>query len=165
MAGFENAKGDIAYLERRFTQNVNAGEKWMGAEFKMTIEEYPDLEVLIRTTQIGAMGRADAEDFGPMGLAIVQNGPLENKGEIAVTAVETITGTVLKMIREIVRDKKMVTVRIESTPESTSGKGSEHLNFRYKHVKIRSDVIDLSTEDNVAIVKPPMTLMYNWMDI
>lgn len=165
MAGFENAKGNMNYLEQRFTQNVNAGEKMMGTEFKMTIEEYPDLEVLIRSTQYPAMGRADVEDFGQMGLGFTQNGALENKGEIAVVAVETITGTVLKMLREIVREKKMITVDIASTPESTGGKGSEHHAFRLKHVKVRSDAVDMTTEDTAALVKPTFTLQYNWVDI
>ncbi|CAH0543048.1 baseplate protein [Vibrio marisflavi] len=164
MAGFSNSKGDTNYLKQAFTKNLNAGEKLMGAEFDMTIEEYPDLSVLVRSTQFPAMGRADVEDFGPMGMGFIQNGPLENKGEIAVTLAETIKGDVLKAFRAILKDKKMVTVNIKATPESTSGSGVESQTFRLEHVKIRSDAIDLSTEDTAAIVKPAMTLQYNWVD-
>ncbi|EGQ8284333.1 hypothetical protein DBT82_RS17100 [Vibrio parahaemolyticus] len=164
MAGAFNAKGDMNFLKQKFTKNVQAGEKMMGTEFEMKIEEYPNISVLVRSTQFPAMGRADVEDFGQMGLGYIQNGALENKGEIAVTCVETITGTVLDMLREIVRDKKMVTVVIESTPESTKGKGAKSHRFRLEHVKARSDVIDLSTEDTAALVKPAITLQYNWVD-
>lgn len=165
MAGFFNAKGDTNFLKQRFLKNVNAGEKMMGVEFEMKILEYPDLTVLIRTTQFPAMGRADVEDYGQMGMNMTQNGALENKGEITVTCVETITGSVLKALREITKNKKMVTVSIESTPESTSGKGAASHSFKLEHVKVRSDVIDLSTEDTAALVKPSLTLLYNWCDL
>ncbi|QFT40113.1 MULTISPECIES: baseplate protein [unclassified Vibrio] len=163
-AGPFNAKGDINFLKQKFTKNLNAGEKMMGTEFEMKILEYPDLTVLVRSTQFPAMGRADVEDFGQMGMGIIQNGPLENKGEIAVVVVETITGPVLKALRKIVRNKEMVTVSIESTPESTSGTGAESHSFKLEHVKVRSDAIDLSTEDTAALVKPSITLQYNWCD-
>lgn len=163
-AGFHNAKGDMPFLKQKFTKNLQAGEKMMGSEFMMKFAEYPDVEILIRSTQMPAMARADVEDFGQQGMKIMQNGPLENSGEIAVTAVETITGTVVKTLREIVRDKKYVTVTIESTPESMSGTGAESHSFTLEHVKVRSDAIDLSTEDSAALVKPAITLQYNWCD-
>lgn len=165
MAGFSNAAGNVGYLKQKLVKNVNAGEKWVGTEFEMTFEEYPDLSVLIRSTQMPAMGRSDVEDFGPMGLGFTQQGVLENKGEIAVTAAETITGKVLEMLRNIVKNKEMVTVRIKATPESTSGTGATSHAFRLQYVKVRSDAIDLSTEDSAAIVKPSMTLQYNWFDL
>jgi hypothetical protein len=164
MAGFSNAKGNTSFLKQKFLKNVNAGEKMMGAEFEMTIEEYPDLSVLIRSTQMPAMGRADVEDYGQQGLGFMQAGALENKGEIAVMAAETITGSVLTALREIVRDKKYVTISIKSTPESMDGNGATAHQFKLEHCKVRSDAIDLSTEDAAAIVKPSMTITYNWVD-
>ena len=138
--------------------------KELGVEFEMTIEEYPLVSVLVRSTQFPAMGRADVEDYGPMGLGFTQNGALENKGEIAVTCVETITGPVIGMLREIVRDKKMIKATIRATPESSAGVSAKALKFKLSHVKVRSDAIDLSTEDTAALVKPAMTLQYNWCD-
>lgn len=160
-----DAKGDTNYLKQKLNQNIAAGEKLSGAEFEMRIDQYPDLMVLIRSTQLGAMGRADMEDFGPMGLKVNQYGPLENSGEIAVTAVETITGRVLDAIRDAVKNKRYLDVTIRATPESASGGTAAPLKFRYEYCKIRSDVIDLSTEDQTAFVKPAMTIVYNWCDI
>lgn len=164
MSGPFNARGDLAYLKTKFIQNLNAGEKLLGAEFEMVIEEYPNLSVLIRSTQIPGMGRSDVEDWGPMGLNFTQHGALENKGEIAVTAVETITGPVLDMIKDVVRNKKYVTISIRATPESSSGLSSDSLKSRLLHCKLRSDPVDFSTEDNVALVKPSMTIIYNWVE-
>lgn len=163
-AGAFNAKGNMNYLKQKFNKNFLAGEKAMGFEFEMTFKEYPLLSVLIRSTQYPAMGRSDVEDFGQMGLGFIQNGALENKGEIAVVCAETITGPVIQMLRECVREKKMVTVTIKATPESTLGLPPSAHMFKLSHCKIRSDAIDLATEDTAAIVKPSITLQYNWCD-
>ncbi len=165
MAGFDNAAGDVPFLKQQMLKNVNAGEKWVAAEFDMTIEEYPEVSVLVRSTQYPAMGRSDVEDFGPNGLGFTQQGVLENKGEIAVTFAETIRGNVLKMLRECVKDKKMVTVNLKATPESLSGNSSVPHEMKLSFVKIRSDAIDVSTEDQAAIVKPSATFQYNWIDL
>ena len=165
MAGHFNTTGDMSFLKTKFNQNLQAGEKLMGAEFEMICEEYPELTVLIRSTQFPAMGRADVEDFGPMGLNFTQHGALENKGEITVVAVETIAGAVLKAIRTIVKNKQYVTLAIRSTPESTAGASAEPLKFKLSHCKLRSDVVEWSTEDTAALVKPSMTIVYNWVDL
>ncbi|MCG6387496.1 baseplate protein [Vibrio fluvialis] len=164
MSGFLDAIGNEPYLKAKFLKNVAAGEKASAAEFKMTIEEYPKVEVLVRTTQFPAMGRTDVEDFGQMGMGINQQGPIENKGEIAVTCVETLTGPVIGMMRDIVRNKRYVTVKIEATPESTLGQAVDDLKFRLLMCKLRSDAIDLSTEDTSALIKPSITVQYNWVD-
>ena len=79
MPGHTNTKADLGLLRNKFRKNIDAGEKLLGAEFEMVFDGYPDLTVLIRTAQMPAMGRADVEDFGPMGLNFTQHGPLENK--------------------------------------------------------------------------------------
>ncbi|UTM60414.1 baseplate protein (plasmid) [Photobacterium sp. CCB-ST2H9] len=164
MSGHFNSRGNTAFLKVKFDQNLSAGEKLSGAEFEMTIDQYPEISVLIRSTQIGAMGRSDVEDFGPMGMKFVQHGPLENSGEIACTAVETIAGPVLRMLQKVVKNKEYLDITIRATPESTAGISAEGAAHRYEHCKLRSDVIDLSTEDQAALVKPPFTIVYNWKD-
>lgn len=165
MAGFSNAAGNMGFLKQKFLKNVNAGEKMMGAEFKMTLDEYPEMEYLIRSTQMPAMGRAEVEDFGQNGLKINQQGTVENSGEVAVTFAETISGEGLRIIREIIREKKYVNVNIESTPESTAGVGADSHKFKLEFCKFRTDAIDLSTEDTAAVVKPSLTIGYNWFDM
>lgn len=165
MSGHFNAKGDLSFLKTKFNQNLAAGEKLMGAEFQMVFEGYPDLSVLIRSTQFPAMGRADVEDFGSMGLNFTQHGALENKGEITVTCVETLQGKVLEAVRDIVKNKKYVNLTIESTPESTSGTSVDSLKFKLSHCKLRSDVVEWSSEDTAALVRVSMTIVYNWVDL
>lgn len=162
--GHFNSFGNKGFVKSKYKQNVAAGEKLTGAEFEMTFDEYPELSVLIRSTQFAAMGRADVEDFGPMGLKFVQHGAIENSGEIAVTCVETISGKVLSAIQDIVWNKKYVTVRIRATPESTAGVSPDSLKQKLEDCKIRSEPVDLSTEDTAALVKPSITIMYNWKD-
>ncbi len=165
MAGHYNTEGDTTYLKNRFTQNLNAGEKLVGSEFVLNVVEYPDLSVLIRSAQFPAMGRVDVEDFGQMGLGFTQAGALENKGEITISAAETITGTVLAALREVIAAKSSVTIVVKATPESTSGDTPDSLYFKLLHCKLRCDAVDLSTEDNTAIVRPNITVVYNWVDL
>lgn len=165
LSGHFNTRGDVNFLKVKHMQNLQAGEKLQGHEFEMSIDQYPDLTVLIRSTQFPAMGRSDVEDFGQMGLKFVQHGALENSGEIAVMCVETIGGRVLEALRDIVKNKKYIDITIRSTPESLSGISPKPLKFKMTHCKVRSDAIDLSTEDQAALVKPAMTIVYNWVDL
>lgn len=164
-SGHFNTRGDTNFLKMKYTQNLAAGEKLQGHEFEMSVDEYPDLTVVVRSTQFPAMGRSDVEDFGQMGLKFNQHGALENSGEIAVTCVETIGGRVLEMMREIVKNKQYVNITIRSTPESLSGVSPKPLKFKLSHCKLRSDVIELSTEDQATLVKPAITVVYNWVDL
>ncbi|MGL5294174.1 MAG: hypothetical protein ACRC9V_10490 [Aeromonas sp.] len=141
-----------------------AGEKLNSAEFEMVIDGYSNLSVLIRSTQIPAMGRSEIEDFGPQGLKFIQQGVLENSGEITVTAVETLNGEVLEAIYSIVVNKKYVNLEIKPTPESLNGGAPRGTAWRLENCKIRCEAIDLSTEDVTALVKPSMTITYNWKE-
>ena len=164
MAGHSNTKGNLGFLKGKYKKNMAAGEKLSGAEFEMKIDGYDNLTVLIRSTQIPAIGRAEMEDFGPMGLKFVQQGPLENSGEISVTAVETIKGDVLKVIYDIVKNKKYVNLTIKPTPESLNGANPAGTGWRMEDCKLKSDAVDLATEDTTALVKPPITITYNWKE-
>ncbi len=164
MSGHTNTKSSLGLLKTKFRKNLDAGEKLLGAEFEMTIDGYPDLTVLIRSTQLPAMGRADVEDFGPMGLNFTQHGPLENKGEITVNCVETIKGPVVRALQDMIRGKKYVNITIKPTPESLDGKPAKGATCRMEHCKLRSDAIELSTEDVQSLVKPSITVTYNWSE-
>ncbi|MEC6832962.1 baseplate protein [Photobacterium toruni] len=165
MSGHFNSRGDTSFLKQKFNMNMAAGEKLAGHEFEMSIDQYPDVNILIRSTQLAAMGRSDVEDFGPMGLKFTQHGALENSGEIAVTCAETITGRALSMVRDVIKNKRYIDINIRATPESLSGASPAALKQRLEHCKLRCDVVDLSTEDQAALVKPSLTIIYNWIDI
>ncbi|GAB1077447.1 MULTISPECIES: baseplate protein [Shewanella] len=162
--GHDNAKGNIGFLKSQYTRNKSAGEKALAFEFLTKFIGYDELSVLVRSAQLPATGRTDVEDYGPMGLMFVQHGALENSGEITLMVAETIKGVALKHIRDIVLNKKYVDIEISLTPESTGGKPGQEQTRLLRDCKIRSDVIELSTEDQAAIVKPTITVRYNWID-
>lgn len=162
--GHENTKGNVGFLKSQYTKNKAAGEKAMAFEFQTKFLGYDDLTVLVRSAQLPAMGRSDVEDYGPLGLMFVQHGALENSGEVTVTVVETIKGVALKHIRDIVLNKKYVDIEVSLTPESTGGAPGAEQTRLLRDCKIRCDVVELSTEDTAAIVKPTMTIRYNFID-
>ncbi|EFH8163161.1 baseplate protein [Escherichia coli] len=161
--GHFNSRGNVGYLKEKYDRNRMAGEKLIGAEFELTIRGYANLSILVRTTQYPEMARQDVEDTGPMGLLFNQHGVLKNSGEIQVQCVETITGEVAAMVIEIVKTKKYVDMTIKSTPESLSGSGAASLIRELSDCKIYCDQVDLATEDNTALVRPGLRIVYNWV--
>ncbi|MDV1094958.1 baseplate protein (plasmid) [Raoultella ornithinolytica] len=163
MSGFANTKADTAFLKARFNKNLAAGEKLVGAEFWMTIKGFENLSVLVRTTQIPEMTREDVEDYTPGGMKMNQHGPLRNSGEFQVTCAETIEGTVLSAVKDLVYGKKYVEVELQAAAESNSG---EHKGLirTFSHCKIYSDAVDFSAEDVTAVVRPTLRIVYNWVE-
>ena len=164
MPGHSNSKGNIGFLKGKYQKNMAAGEKLSSAEFEMDVEGYPNLSVLVRSSQIPAIGRAEIEDFGPNGLKFYQQGPYENAGEITVTAVETIKGDVVHDLYDIVINKKYVNLTLKPTPESLAGGSPKGTAWRMEDCKLRCDAIDMSTEDVTSLVKPSITVAYNWKE-
>lgn len=164
MSGHSNTKGNKGFLKKQYTQNKSMGEKAMAFEFKLSIKGYPNWSILCRSAQWPAMGRSDVEDFGAGGLKFVQHGALENSGEMAISCVETIKGDIIKDIRKIVMDKEYIDITIELTPESRGGDSIADQSVTLLDCKLRSDAIELSTEDQAALVKPTMTAIYNFID-
>ena len=164
MAGHENARGNMTLLTSAYTKNRNMGEKSMAFEFKLRFRGYSDLWILVRSAQIPAMGRSDVEDYGPFGLLFVQHGALENSGEVAVTCVETIRGHVVRDLQDIIFNKKYVDIDLELSSESNGGVPMTGQSYQMLDCKLRSEAIDLSTEDTAALIKPSITLRYNWVN-
>ncbi len=162
--GHFNAKGNLGFLKQRFEQNRSQGEKLSGAEFWLTIQEYPNISALVRTTQHPEMAREALEDFGPGGLKFVQHGTLKNSGEITIQCVETITGEVAKMIKKAVVNKEYVTITLQSTPESSNGNSPASLKTNFLHCLIACEQIDFASEDVTSFVRPSLRITYNWID-
>ncbi|WP_142971367.1 baseplate protein [Enterobacter hormaechei] len=163
MSGFANTKADTAFLKSRFNKNVAAGEKLIGSEFWMTFKGYENLSILVRSTQIPEMTREDVEDFGPGGMKFNQHGTLRNSGEYQVTCAETIEGTVLAAVKELVYGKKYIEVTVQAAAESNSG-DHKGLIRTFSHCKIYSDAIDFSSEDVTTVVRPTLRVVYNWVE-
>lgn len=163
MSGFANTKADTAFLKSRFNKNIAAGEKLVGAEYWMTFKGYDNLSILVRSTQIPEMTREDVEDFGPGGMKFNQHGTLRNSGEFQVTCAETIDGTVLAAVKELVYGKKYIEVTVQAAAESNSG-DHKGLIRTFSHCKIYSDAVDFSSEDVTTVVRPTLRVVYNWVE-
>ncbi|ENR5961783.1 baseplate protein [Enterobacter hormaechei] len=163
MSGFANTKADTAFLKSRFNKNVAAGEKLVGAEYWMTFKGYDNLSILVRSTQIPEMTREDVEDFGPGGMKFNQHGTLRNSGEYQVTCAETIDGTVLAAVKDLVYGKKYIEVTVQAAAESNSG-DHKGLIRTFSHCKIYSDAVDFSSEDVTTVVRPTLRVVYNWVE-
>jgi hypothetical protein len=107
------------------------------------------------------MAREDVEDFAPSGMKFSQYGPIRNSGEIALTAQETLSGAVLKMVKNAVINKEMVDIDFYLAPESMGGEGNEPI-ARLEDCKLNTDAVDMSAEDVTALVRPNIRVVYNW---
>lgn len=163
MAGFENTKANRQYMKDMYLKNRQAGEKLLANNFRLKFEGFDNLTVLVRTSQYPAMGHADVEDYSQGGLLMNQSGSLENNGEITVTCTETIKGDVLRALKDIILNKKQINIEMHSESESLGGK-VDGSGCKMLDCKLRSDPIEHSTEDQVALVKPSFTIKYGWVD-
>lgn len=163
MAGFENSKSNRPYLKGKYIKNKQAGEKLLANNFKLMIEGFDNFEILVRSTQYPSMGHADVEDFAHGGLTMVQSGSIENSGEVTVTATETIKGDVLSTLKKIILNKMQVNIKLHMEAESLGGE-VPNTGCKMLDCKLRSDAIELSTEDPAALVKPSFTIKYGWVD-
>lgn len=163
MAGFENTKANRPYMKNMYLKNRQAGEKLLANNFRLRIDGFEQHEILVRSTQYPAMGYADVEDYAHGGLLMNQAGSLENNGEITVTCSETIKGEVLKMLKDIILNKLQKDITLHTETESLGG-AVENSACKMLDCKLRSDAIELSTEDQAALVKPSFTIKYGWVE-
>ncbi|EAS5032271.1 baseplate protein [Salmonella enterica] len=166
--GHRNTRGNKKFLKARYTANVAKGEALVSSEFQLTFRGFENLSVLVRTAQIPEMTREDVEDYGPNGVKYNQHGPIRNSGELQVQCVETIEGDILQFIKDRIAAKDYVDIEMAATPESksvgTEAKTTAATTIEMLDCKIYSDAIDMSTEDVTAAVRPPLRIVYNWID-
>jgi len=163
MAGFTNSKANKGYLRKRFNQSVAAGERLVGADYWMVIRGYENLSILIRTTQLGEFTREDVEDFVPSGVKINQHGVFRNQGEFQFQCAETISGEVLKAVKEWVMEKVYIDIDIYLATESNGGEQGKPIRS-YEMVKLYCDAVDLASEDVTVVVRPSMRAVFNWQE-
>lgn len=164
MTGFADSKADRAGLKAQLNKNIAQGEKLMGFYFDMKIEGYPDFELRVRTTQYPAMGYELAEDFGQGGLKMNQQGALQNSQEITSSCVENLKGDTLKVLKDIILNKKQVKITFAAKAESLGGGKVPFTSCTMDHCILASEAIEFSTEDTTAIVKPSFTITTSWVD-
>lgn len=161
MANLPNSKGNLTFLKKRYDANKAAGEKLVGSDFWVVINGHTDMSILIRTAQIPEIAREDVEDFAPSGMKFSQYGAYRNSGEMTMAVQETLTGAVVKMIKNAVINKELVDIEFYLAPESLGGEGNEPI-ARLEDCKLRMDAVDFSAEDVTALVRPNITATYNW---
>ena len=160
MANISEVKESIALVKQSYQKWLALGEKAKGDDFRMEIEGYPELSMLIHATQLPEVKREPTEDYGPHGVKFQQQGRLINAGDITFTSMETVTGKALEALRDLVKNKKYVTIRIGCPSESVPD-GAAPLTVEMEDCWIEMDPADLSREDN-ATLKPAGTIHYGW---
>ena len=73
-------------------------------------------------------------------------------------------GDVLAFLSRVVRDKEYLKMTIRPTPESLNGASPKGTTCRLEHCMLVSEPLDISTEDAAALVKPTITITYNWKE-
>lgn len=162
MAVSFESKANINFLKESYKKFVSAGEKQTADGFKMSIDGFQDITFLVQASNIAPMQREPVETYGPHGVQFSQQGRPKNMQEVQITFVETIKGNVLKMLRDLVVNKKYTTFTFEMQSE-TNPSGQDWTKVKYEDSWIESDAIEFSVEDNTA-VKPQATIHVNWPD-
>lgn len=162
MSNIYNVAGNIAGINKSYKKLLSLGEGAKGDDFRMTIEGYDDLEFLVQATQLPEIKREMIESYGPHGVKFNQAGKFNNAGDMTITIKEVIDGRVYEALREIVKEKKYVEIRLgllgESQSESVYG-----TTVVLSDCWIEIDALDLSVEDGTTLVKPSGTIHYNWV--
>lgn len=162
MPNISNVQQSIPLVKSSYKNLVAMGEGAKGDDFRMTIEDYPDLEFLVQATQLPAIKREMIETKGPHGVMFNQQGNFMNAQDIAITFKEVIEGKALGAIREWVKEKKYLQVTLalisESRPESDYAN-----SIVLEDAWIEIDAVDLSVDDTTALVKPAGTIHGNWV--
>lgn len=159
---FNNAAGNKTYLRKRLDANAQAGEKLVGSEYWVEIENYPGLSILVRTAQLPEMTREDVEDYAPSGIKTNSHGVLRNQTEFQMQLAETITGTVLKALRSMVFNKEYLTLNFYLSPESLGGQSDPIRKMEY--CRLSCDAVDFAAEDVSQVVRPSVRVVCNWQE-
>lgn len=160
MANIANVAGNIPNVNKSYKKLLALGEGAKSDDFRMTIEGYSDLEFLVQATQLPELKREMIESYGPHGVKFNQQGKFLNAGDITITFKEVIDGNAYRALREIVKDKKYVEVRLQLMGESESTFGTACV---MSDCWFEIDALDLSVEDGTTLVKPAGTIHYNWV--
>lgn len=163
MPKITGAQGNIDTFRQSYNKLVAKGEGLLGTDFKMTIENYPDITILVQSTQIPPFNREMVETYGPHGVRFLQQGNWNNAGEMPITFKEVIKGETYQMIRDWIVNKRYLKVTLEMSPESLPS-GVPPLKFTMHDCWLNIDGVDLSVEDRAAIVRPAGTLYANFID-
>ena len=157
-----NATGKRNFIRDKFIKHRQIGERANASHYEMKVKDYSALDLKIASTQLPEMARELIESFGSMGVASNFQGNLKNAGEITVTIEETIKGDTLAQLQKIVWEKIYVQVEINLTPEELAG--SKSFGVKLLECSLACEAVDLANESVTELVKPSVTIRYNWID-
>lgn len=162
MANISDVAGNVKKIRHGYRRLLALGEGVAADEFILTIEGYADLRYLVQSSQLPPMIRETIESYGPQGVQFNQQGRFKNAQDIPIAFKEVIKGTAYKALRDWVRNKKYLEVKIGLAGESFP---SSNINttVTLEDCWIELEGADLSVEDGATLVRPTGTLHANWI--
>lgn len=162
MANIVNVAHSIPLVKQSYLNLLSFGEGATSDDFKMTIEGWTDIHILIQATQLPPIAREPIEGFGPHGVQFTQMGRYKNIAEVPITFKEVLTGVIYQMVRDWVLNKDYLTVTLALISESAHTSNVFNTIVMYDTF-LELEGVDLSVED-ATLVKPAGTLHANWLD-
>lgn len=161
MANIKDVVGNVPIIKKGYRKLLSLGEGVASDEFIMTFEGYPDMRFLVQTTQLPALVRENIESYGPQGVQFNQQGRFKNAQDVPISFKETIHGHAYDFLRDLVTNKKYITVKLTTAGESYLD-GNQHTALRMEDCWLEFEGVDLSVEDGASLVRPNGTIHANW---
>lgn len=162
MANIANVAGNAANVNKTYKKLLSLGEGAKSDDFRMTFEGYSDIEFLVQATQLPELKREMVETYGPHGVKFNQAGKILNAGDMTITIKEVIEGKAYEFLRDVVKNKKYLEIKLACLGESKPGSPAS-LSVVLSDAWLEVDALDLSVEDGTTLVKPAGTIHYNWV--
>ena len=162
MANISDVQGNVPWVKSGYRKLLGLGEGVVSDEFIMTFEGNSNVRYLVQTTQVPELKRENIETYGPQGVQFRQQGRFHNAVDMPISFKETIHGYAYEWLRDLVANKKYITVNLQLAGESFTG-GNTSGTLRLEDCWIEIDGVDLSVEDGTSLVRPTGTLHANWV--
>ena len=162
MANISDVTGNVPWVKGSYRKLLGLGEGVASDEFFMTFEGNSNIRYLVQSTQIPPLTRETIESYGPQGVQFNQQGRFKNAQDIPITFKEVITGIAYQFLRDLVTNKKYITVDLQLAGESFVN-GNEANSVRFEDCWIELEGVDLSVEDGATLVRPAGTIHANWI--
>ena len=162
MANIHDVMGNVPVIKRNYKKLLGLGEGLVSDEFIMEFEGNSNIRFLVQSTQLPALMRENIESYGPQGVQFNQQGRFKNAQDISITIKETVKGHAYAYLRDLVTNKKYITIKLTAAGESFLD-GNPHAAVRLEDCWIEMEGADLSVEDGASLVRPSGTIHANWV--
>lgn len=162
MANISDVHGNVPWVKGSYKKLLGLGEGIASDEFFMTFEGNANVRYLVQSTQLPALVRENIESYGPQGVQFNQQGRFKNAQDVPITFKETIHGYAYEFLRDLVTNKRYITVDLQLAGESFEG-GNAPNSIRMEDCWIELEGVDLSVEDGATLVRPAGTIHANWI--